>query len=166
MREPRKFPAVLTGVMIFLISKFHSQYRSLIDRSMYFPSPLRRSRHARLCRLWPRDQNGRDHKPPTGQTVCSGGTVPLFARDPLVCASTALSGSPNHGEPTVQAEEWSGGLAGQVDEECVPSTCHIGLLLYQLGGSERFGQVCQLRWELCLVSVFCGSVSQITDETS
>jgi len=31
MREPRKFPRVLTGVMLFLIGKSHSQYRSPIE---------------------------------------------------------------------------------------------------------------------------------------
>jgi len=129
MREPRKFPGVLTGVMFFLICESHSQYRSHIEHLRYFPSPFWWSWHARLCCLRSRDQDGGDHESPTGQTICSGGTVPLFTRDSIVCASTTLPGPPNHGEPAVQAEEWSGGPAGQVDEERVPSACHTGLLL-------------------------------------
>ena len=167
MREPRKFPAVLTGVMVFLIGESHSRYRSHTHRLPRLPSPLWRRWNARLCCIRFRDQDSRDHEPSTGQTICSGSAVPLFTRDSFICASTTLPGPSDHGEPAVQAEKWSGGPTGQVEQECIPSAGRVGLLPHQLGGRKGFGQIRQLCWELCLVSVFfCGPDSQGTDGAS
>lgn len=64
MREPHKFPMVLSGVMIFLLGE--SNLLKLcwgLPLKRPFNSPLWRCRRPFLSHLRIRDQNGRDQEP-------------------------------------------------------------------------------------------------------
>ena len=138
MKEPRKFPAVLTGVMLFLVGKRHPK-ALVIHRLMIFSlsSPLWRRRCSRIPRLrFPRPNCC--HYPPRFRVQARAiRAIPLLTRHPPLRSTSTLPGSPHYGERPV-LEERQGQLESQMGEECVAIRDRDFLRPGELGRRERF----------------------------
>lgn len=156
MREPQKFPRVLTGVMVGTMLLFAGggalgyltygskiQVRLLTDQRSPMVSVCRQLTPVGLFCPETARTDCRLCQPAAGRQVCQRVPVPVQHRDPPLDAAPTVPRRPDHGERDLcGAKEWQAEPEGQVGEERVQDRGRRRVRVDRVVWGGRLGQVC------------------------
>ena len=173
MKEPKKFPKVLSGVVVSLICEWQMLCYWMIGVNCYvivtavlfggagalgYLTFGDKIQTVVLVNLNPNSKMVLGVSPSrvegcvcVFQFNCVIGAIPIFPRDPIVHPSPIVPGRQDHGERHLHPE-WEAEPHRQMAEERVPFLHRRALHNYQLDRGQGLGQVCIAGRQFCLVS--------------
>src|SRR6266702_1802079 len=132
MREPHKFPMVLSGVMIFLLCEFVRIPSKIVCFINHLSSPFWRRWCALLSHIRIGHQHCRYRESRHFVSTYAGRAVPLLTCNSAFCATAALPRRADYGERTLHPKR-EDGLVCQMAKEYIQIFGRHGMHGSQLG---------------------------------